>query len=177
MSQPPSRAATSASSDVHLSPADLRSRRADRAQRVADVAAASSAGAGPIGELSPQERKAQLLARIERQRLLRQTRRIQAPIAALQAESGQAPGAGGQGAASGMGRWGDWAALLGLGANRAHAAGAGVDDGFPHSQLMRRITQQPWLAAGALGVLLMLGPRRVMRVASWVLPLVLRRMG
>jgi len=31
------------------------------------------------------------------------------------------------------------------------------------------------LAAGALGVVLMLGPSRLMRLASWVVPMLLRR--
>ncbi|RUP23844.1 MAG: hypothetical protein EKK45_27780 [Curvibacter sp.] len=93
--------------------------------------------------LSLAERKAQLVERIERQRLLRQTRRIQAAIAELQARE--------QGAAN------------------------GGDTGFPRSKTLRLITGQPWLAAGAVGVALMLGPSRLARVASWVLPMLLRR--
>jgi len=100
---------------------------------VTDVADAS---------ISPAERKAQLLERIERQRLLRQTRRIQAAISALQAK--------GQG-------------------------DSGSDTGFPRSKTLRLITGQPLLAAGAVGVVLMLGPARLMRLASWVVPMLLRR--
>jgi len=92
--------------------------------------------------LSPAERKAQLVERIERQRLLRQTRRIQAAIAELQAKQ--------QGAAV-------------------------RDTGFPRSKTLRLITGQPLLAAGAVGVVLMLGPSRLMRMASWALPMLLRR--
>ena len=106
------------------------------------------ASAMPVLDVSDQllslaERKAQLVERIERQRLLRQTRRIQAAIAALQAQ--------GQGAA------------------------VGGDNGFPRSKTLRLITGQPLLAAGALGVVLMLGPSRLMRLASWVVPMLLRR--
>ena len=92
--------------------------------------------------LSPAERKAQLVERIERQRLLRQTRRIQAAIAELRAKE--------------QGR---------------------VDDGtgFPRSKTLRLITGQPLLAAGAVGVVLMMGPSRLLRLASWVVPMLLRR--
>jgi len=105
------------------------------------------ASAMPITDVSDQslslaERKAQLVERIERQRLLRQTRRIQAAIAQLQAK--------GQGASAG-------------------------DTGFPRSKTLRLITGQPALVAGAAGVLLMLGPTRLLRLASWVVPMLLRR--
>jgi len=93
--------------------------------------------------LSLAERKAQLVERIERQRLLRQTRRIQAAIAALQA--------------------------------REQGGAAAGDNGFPRSKTLRLITGQPLLAAGAVGVVLMLGPSRLGRLASWVLPMLLRR--
>lgn len=101
----------------------------------------------PVTDVSDQslslaERKAQLVERIERQRLLRQTRRIQAAIAQLQAKQ----------------------------------QGPSVDDtGFPRSKTLRLITGQPLLAAGAVGVVLMLGPTRLMRLASWVVPMLLRR--
>lgn len=114
-----------------------------------NTGANTPAGALPITDVSDQslslaERKAQLVERIERQRLLRQTRRIQAAIAELQAR--------GQGAAA-----------------------AGSDTGFPRSKTLRLITGQPLLAAGAVGVVLMLGPSRLMRLASWVVPMLLRR--
>lgn len=107
-----------------------------------------AASAIPITDVSDQllsraERKAQLVERIERQRLLRQTRRIQAAIAALQA--------------------------------REQGGAAAGDTGFPRSKTLRLITGQPMLAAGALGVVLMLGPSRLGRLASWVLPMLLRR--
>lgn len=106
-----------------------------------------TASAMPITDVSDQslslaERKAQLVERIERQRLLRQTRRIQAAIAQLQAK--------GQGASAG-------------------------DTGFPRSKTLRLIAGQPALVAGAAGVLLMLGPTRLLRLASWVVPMLLRR--
>lgn len=113
----------------------------------ANASADQAASALPITDvsdqsLSPAERKAQLVERIERQRLLRQTRRIQAAIAELQAKQ----------------------------------QGASVNDtGFPRSKTLRLITGQPLLAAGAVGVVLMLGPSRLMRLASWVLPMLLRR--
>ncbi|MDD0838231.1 hypothetical protein PSQ40_06580 [Curvibacter sp. HBC61] len=155
---------------------------ANATDRVASSAAARRARWGYRGDLapalSPQERKGQLLERIERQRLMRQTRRIQAAIAALQAEAGQASGDAGRGGAQRSGLWADLAGLVGRGAQAGATGASGTSgDGFPRSQLMRSITQQPLLAAGVLGVLLMVGPRRLARVASWVLPLVLRRMG
>ena len=105
------------------------------------------ASAMPITDVSDQslslaERKAQLVERIERQRLLRQTRRIQAAIARLHAK--------GQGASA-------------------------DDTGFPRSKTLRLITSQPALVAGAAGVLLMVGPTRLLRLASWVVPMLLRR--
>lgn len=113
-----------------------------------DQAASAMPGiAIPVTDVSDQslslaERKAQLVERIERQRLLRQTRRIQAAIAQLQAKQ----------------------------------QGPSVDDtGFPRSKTLRLITGQPLLAAGAVGVVLMLGPTRLMRLASWVVPMLLRR--
>lgn len=113
----------------------------------ADASANQPAKAMPITDvsdafLSPAERKAQLVERIERQRLLRQTRRIQAAIAELRAKE--------QGTA---------------------------DDGtgFPRSKTLRLITGQPLLAAGAVGVVLMMGPSRLLRLASWVVPMLLRR--
>lgn len=96
---------------------------------------------------SPEERKGQLLERIERQRLLRQTRRIQAVIATLQAEG------------------------------PASASGDRAGDGFPRSQLMRTLTRQPLLVAAAAGVFLLMGPRRVVGLASWALPMLMRRLG
>ncbi|WP_157463101.1 hypothetical protein [Curvibacter gracilis] len=116
---------------------------------VGGTTADTPAGALPITDVSDQllslaERKAQLVERIERQRLLRQTRRIQAAIAELQARGGQGSAAGG-------------------------------DTGFPRSKTLRLITGQPLLAAGAVGVVLMLGPSRLMRLASWVVPMLLRR--
>lgn len=96
---------------------------------------------------SPEERKGQLLERIERQRLLRQTRRIQAAIATLQAEATGSPGSDRSG------------------------------DGFPRSQLMRQVTRQPLLVAAAAGVFLLVGPRRIVSMATWVLPMLLRRLG
>ena len=179
MSQHPS----ASRSHTDASPgADTVTATATATARVASSAAARRARWGDRGDLapalSPQERKGQLLERIERQRLLRQTRRIQAAIAALQAEAGQAQGDAGRGGAQRSGLWADLAGLVGRGAQAGATGASGTSgDGFPRSQLMRSITQQPLLAAGVLGVLLMVGPRRLARVASWVLPLVLRRMG
>lgn len=121
-----------------------------QAKPAAEAVASSdnkAASAMPITDVSDQslslaERKAQLVERIERQRLLRQTRRIQAAIARLHAK--------GQGASA-------------------------DDNGFPRSKTLRLITSQPALAAGAAGVLLMLGPTRLLRLASWVVPMLLRR--
>ncbi|MGA0573068.1 hypothetical protein ACO2Q9_20305 [Variovorax sp. VNK109] len=48
-------------------------------------------------------------------------------------------------------------------------------DAFPRSHIMRVLTRQPLAVAGAVGLLIFLGPRRVLRAASWLLPLVLRR--
>ncbi len=48
-------------------------------------------------------------------------------------------------------------------------------DGFPRSQVMRALTRHPLAIAGGLGVFLFLGPRRVLRIASWLLPFVVRR--
>ncbi len=54
--------------------------------------------------------------------------------------------------------------------------GSPIDpDVFPRSHIMRVLTRQPLAVAGAVGLLIFLGPRRVLRVASWLLPLVLRR--
>lgn len=110
------------------------------------ASASSSAAPAPVPAparsaalLSPAERKAQLVERIERQRLLRQTRRLQAAIAELQA---------------GEGRGGD---------------------AFPRSKTLRLLMGQPLLAMGSAGLLLMLGPARLLRLGSWVLPMLLRR--
>lgn len=117
-------------------------------EAVASASDEQVASALPITDVSDQslslaERKAQLLERIERQRLLRQTRRIQAAIAQLQQAKGQGASPG--------------------------------DTGFPRSKTLRLITGQPALVAGAAGVLLMLGPTRLLRLASWVVPMLLRR--
>ena len=48
------------------------------------------------------------------------------------------------------------------------------DDGF-RSVTMQLITRHPALAVAAVGLLLAMGPRRLARTASWLLPTLLRR--
>lgn len=46
---------------------------------------------------------------------------------------------------------------------------------FTNNPLVRAAVEHPLAAAGIAGVLLMLGPRRLLRMSGWLLPLILRR--
>ena len=97
----------------------------------------------------PAARKAQIVARMQAQRELWQLNRV----AANRLEATDADGTEDGGA-------------------EGRDAGAGR---FANHPLVRLAVAHPLAAAGIAGVVLMLGPRRLLRMSSWVLPLVLRR--
>ncbi|MBV8620777.1 MAG: hypothetical protein JOY84_18065 [Curvibacter sp.] len=98
-------------------------------------------------EMAPDRRKHEILQRIERQRLLRRARRLQAAIDRLQAEGTEASG----------------------------GAGGAQAGAFPRSRLFSELLRSPWLMAGLLGLAMATGPGRFGRLASWLLPLLWRR--
>ena len=96
------------------------------------------------------ERKTLLLQRIDRQRLVRRARRLQAAIDRLRSASAQTD--------AGF-------------SSSAHSEG----QGFPRSRLFSELNRNPWMVGGILALTLLSGPGRLGRLLSWVLPMLLRR--
>ena len=148
----------------------------------------SSSTTPPLEQLSDfdakEAHKAQVIARVRRQRDAWQATR--APSASAQA----ATAAAAAGIAAGVDAAGvDAAAKADAGvAGAAAGASAAADlpprgpvvfasanDRFPRSMTMKLVTRHPGLAVGLVAVALAIGPSRLVRTASMLLPTLLRR--